>query len=113
MLSSLPFANYQQSGYLFEYLHVADGADQFFVTAPGRERTLVTPTLELNTVQVRYPSSASIHELFERRVDLAPSAVALTVGSGAAYQSVVLGNAAPELREWVIRKKPSSAWNGT
>jgi hypothetical protein len=46
------YANYQQSGYLFEYLHGANGADQFFVTAPGRERVLVTPTLGLNTVQV-------------------------------------------------------------
>jgi|GEM_PF-6220489 len=47
------FANYQQSGWLFEYITGADGQDQLFVTPPSQsERTLVTPLLELNTVQV-------------------------------------------------------------
>ncbi|MFT3921637.1 MAG: hypothetical protein QM778_03795 [Myxococcales bacterium] len=46
------FANYQQSGYLFEYIHGPD-ADQFYATPPGQtERMLVEPMLELNTVQV-------------------------------------------------------------
>ncbi len=46
------FAAYSQSGFLFEHLYGPGGEKQFYVTPPGGARTLVTPTFELNTVQV-------------------------------------------------------------
>lgn len=46
------FINYQQSGYVFEYLHGSEGETQFFVTPPGRARTQVVPPLARDTVQV-------------------------------------------------------------